>query len=119
MIWQEYAPNMTWDNVIGADMNSSYDCLRMEKLEPSGQMGGVDPTLCQVGENRPTPALGNRRTPIRNLYATATFWHTGGSASASESCNCTGSSRMTWVWASRGRRRARRSPTPWWSSKEP
>lgn len=87
-LWQDYAPNMTWDNVIGVDTNSPYDCLRMSNLSPNGQMGGIDRTLYQTNQNRPTPELANHRTPIENLYATGTFWHTGSSASASESYNC-------------------------------
>ncbi len=88
IIWEQYAPNMNWDNVIGVDTNSPYDCLRMKNMTPTGQMGGIDRTMWQVNENRPTPELANHRTPIRNLYATGTYWHTGSSASASESYNC-------------------------------
>jgi beta-carotene ketolase (CrtO type) len=87
-IWQQHAPNMTWDNVIGVDTNSPYDCLRMKNMAPTGQMGGLDRTLSQINENRPTPELANHRTPVKNLYATGCQWHTGSSASASESYNC-------------------------------
>ncbi len=87
-IWQQYAPNMTWDNVIGVDTNSPYDIVRMKNMAPTGQMGGIDRTAYQVNENRPTPELANHRTPIKNLYATGTYWHVGSSASASESYNC-------------------------------
>jgi len=87
-IWEQYAPNMTWDNVIGVDMNSPYDNLRMKNLAPNGTMAGVDRSPFQVFEHRPTPELANYRTPISNLYATGGCWHVGSNAGASESYNC-------------------------------
>jgi beta-carotene ketolase (CrtO type) len=87
-IWQQYAPNMTWDNVIGVDTNSPYDHLRMRNLGPMGAMAGVDRSPFQVFENRPMPELANYRTPITNLYGTGGCWHVGSNAGASESYNC-------------------------------
>jgi len=87
-IWQHYAPNMTWDNVIGIDTNSPYDNLRMKNLGPKGTMAGIDRPLYQVDVNRPTPELANHRTPIKGLYATGGCWHPGSNASAAESYNC-------------------------------
>ena len=87
-IWQDYAPNMTWDNVIGVDTNSPYDSLRMKNLAPSGDIAGVDRNYWQVEGNRPTPELANHRTPIKNLYATGTCWHLGSNAGSSEAYNC-------------------------------
>jgi len=87
-IWQQYAPNMTWDNVVGVDTNTPYDCLRMKNLAPDGTMAGVDRPSYQSFENRPTPELANHRTPIKNLYATGGCWHVGSNAGSSESYNC-------------------------------
>jgi phytoene dehydrogenase-like protein len=87
-VWQDYAPNMTWDNVIGVDTNCAYDHRRMRNLGPNGTMAGVDRSPFQVEENRPTPELANHRTPIRNLYATGGSWHVGSNAGASEAYNC-------------------------------
>ncbi|UCG83675.1 MAG: NAD(P)/FAD-dependent oxidoreductase [Dehalococcoidia bacterium] len=87
-IWREFAPNMTWDNIIGVDTNSPYDNLRMRNLAPDGSIGLIDRNAYQVKESRPTPELANHRTPIKNLYATGAAWHLGASASASESYNC-------------------------------
>ena len=87
-IWGEYAPNMTWENVIGVDTNTPYDALRNSNLGPNGCMAGIDRTPAQIFENRPTPELANHRTPIKNLYATGTCWHVGSNAGASESYNC-------------------------------
>jgi beta-carotene ketolase (CrtO type) len=87
-IWQQYAPNMTWDNVIGVDTNSPYDNLRMKNLAPNGTMAGIDRNPWQLEGNRPTPELANHRTPIKNLYATGGCWHLGSNAGSSESYNC-------------------------------
>jgi beta-carotene ketolase (CrtO type) len=87
-IWKQYAPNMTWDNVIGVDTNSPYDHLRMKNLAPMGTMAGIDRNPWQLEGNRPTPELANHRTPIKNLYATGGCWWVGSNAGASESYNC-------------------------------
>jgi len=87
-VWGKYAPNMTWDNIIGVDTNSPYDCLRMKNLEPNGNFAGIDRSLYQVSENRPTPELANHRTPIKNLYATGGYWHAGCNAGSNEAYNC-------------------------------
>jgi phytoene dehydrogenase-like protein len=87
-IWQDYAPNMTWDNVIGVDTNTAFDHTRMKNLGPNGTMAGIDRLPYQVVENRPTPELANHRTPIERLYATGGSWHVGSNAGATESYNC-------------------------------
>ena len=87
-IWEDYAPNMTWDNVIGVDTNSPYDHLRMRNLAPTGSIAGIDRSSFQTFDHRPTPELVNHRTPIRNLYATGACWHVGSNAGSSESYNC-------------------------------
>jgi len=87
-LWKDYAPNMTWDNIIGIDTNSPYDHTRMKNLLPNGTMAGIDRPPHQINENRPTPELANHRTPIKNLYATGGCWHVGTNAGSSESYNC-------------------------------
>ncbi|MFO8101705.1 MAG: NAD(P)/FAD-dependent oxidoreductase [Dehalococcoidia bacterium] len=87
-VWQKYAPNMNWDNLIGCDTNSPWDCVRMKNLAPHGNFSGIDQTMSQRGANRPTPELANHRTPISNLYATGGFWHVGSNASVDASYNC-------------------------------
>jgi phytoene dehydrogenase-like protein len=87
-LWQDYAPNMSWDNVIAVDTNSAYDHTRMRNLGPNGTMAGIDRTPFQVEDTRPTPELANHRTPIKNLYATGGSWHVGSNAGSSESYNC-------------------------------
>jgi len=88
LIWEQYAPNMTWDNVIGIDTNSPYDHLRMRNLAPNAPIAGIDRVQFQINEHRPTPELANYRTPIANLYATGAGWHLGSHAGSSESYNC-------------------------------
>lgn len=87
-LWQDYAPNMTWDNVIGVDTNSAYDHARMKNLGPDGTMAGIDRSAHQMAENRPTPELANHRTPVERLYATGGAWHVGSNAGSSEAYNC-------------------------------
>jgi phytoene dehydrogenase-like protein len=86
--WQRFAPNMNWDNIIGVDTNTPYDCLRLKNLAPHGNFSGIDHSSWQYFENRPTPELANHRTPVKNLYATGGCWHVGGEASANQSYNC-------------------------------
>jgi phytoene dehydrogenase-like protein len=86
--WGKFAPNMTWDNIIGIDTNSPFDVRRMKNLAPHGNFAGIDQTPEQSGANRPTPELANHRTPIKNLYCTGGFWHVGGEASCVQSYNC-------------------------------
>ncbi|MBM3132578.1 MAG: NAD(P)/FAD-dependent oxidoreductase [Chloroflexi bacterium] len=88
-VWQKYAPNMTWDNVIGIDTNSPFDHVRMKNLAPHGNFAGIDMTLSQLGPNRPTPELANHRVPgVGNLYCTGGFWSLGGEASACQAYTC-------------------------------
>ena len=87
-VWQKHAPNMTWDNIIGIDTNSPYDACRLTNLLPHGNFAGIDRSLWQTNENRPTPELANHRTPVKNLYCTGGCWHAGSNASADAGYNC-------------------------------
>jgi beta-carotene ketolase (CrtO type) len=87
-IWRDYAPNMTWDNVVGVDTNCAYDHRRMRNLGPNGTWAGIDRPSFQIDENRPTPESANHRTPIQNLYATGGSWHVGSNAGSAEAYNC-------------------------------
>jgi beta-carotene ketolase (CrtO type) len=86
--WGKFAPNMTWNNVIGIDTNSPFDVRRMANLAPHGNFAGIDKSASQDGPNRPTPELANHRTPIHNLYCTGGYWHVGGEASSAQAYNC-------------------------------
>jgi phytoene dehydrogenase-like protein len=87
-LWSKHAPNMNWDNIIGYDPNTPYDCLRMKNLAPNGAMSGDDRPNYQSGDCRPTPELANHRTPIKNLYCTGGSWWVGTNIGGTESYNC-------------------------------
>jgi len=71
-LWQTFAPNMTWDNVIGYAPDTPYDCLRLKNMAPNGCWSVIDPVPHQTGPFRPIPELADHRTPIKNLYAAGT-----------------------------------------------
>ncbi len=87
-VWQKYAPNMTYDNLIGIDSNSPYDNLRMKNLGPHGNCQTIDRSVYQLNENRPIPELANYRTPVKNFYATGSAWHPGPNGGCGEGYNC-------------------------------
>jgi len=76
-LWQRFAPNMTWDNVIGCAPDTPYDCLRLKNMGPHGNWNVIDTLPHQSGAFRPIPELANHRTPIENLYATGVAWGVG------------------------------------------
>jgi len=87
--WQEYAPNMTWDNVIGYDPITPYDIAkRLSNMGPEGNWGVIDHLASQVGKNRPIPELAQHRTPIKNLYATGSAWPPFGMATTNQGYTC-------------------------------
>ncbi len=55
-VWQQYAPNMNWDNVIGIDTNSPYDNLRMKNLAPNGTIAVAS---CGARKKVEVHAVGN------------------------------------------------------------
>jgi len=73
-LWQTFAPNMTWDNVIGCDSGTPFDACRMKNNAPNGCWSVIDPVPHQTGANRPIPELSGHKTPINNLYATGAAW---------------------------------------------
>jgi len=76
--WQIFAPNMTWDNVIGYAPDTPFDCLRLKNMGPDGNWNIIDNVPHQSGAFRPIPELADHRTPIKNLYATGAGWSAGG-----------------------------------------
>ncbi len=87
-LWQQYAPNMTWDNVIGYSPMTPLDCCRELNMAPEGNWAVIDHIPSQMGRSRPIPELSNHRTPIENLYATGAAWHPSGGAMACQGYNC-------------------------------
>jgi phytoene dehydrogenase-like protein len=76
-LWQDFAPNMTWENVIGYAPDTPYDCLRLKNMAPNGNWAVIDLTPSQSGAFRPIPELSDHRTPIKNLYAGGSGWAVG------------------------------------------
>jgi len=73
-LWQMFAPNMTWDNVIGYAPDTPYDCCRLKNMAPDGNWSVIDTVPTQMGRFRPIPELSEHRTPVKNLYATGAAW---------------------------------------------
>ncbi len=87
-IWQEYAPNMTWDKIIDCYIHSPYDTLQLANFAPSGSDMIIDAVPHQVGSCRPIPELAQHRTPVKNLYATGSAWPPRGCAASWQGYNC-------------------------------
>ncbi|RLA94983.1 MAG: hypothetical protein DRG25_01330 [Deltaproteobacteria bacterium] len=82
--WQKYAPNMTWDNVIGYVPITPYFTARHAKnFAPAGNWCIIDMSGPQVGRFRPIRELADLRNfPIENLYPCSSAWHPAGNASS-------------------------------------
>ncbi len=81
--WVQYAPNMTWDNVIGTDSLTPYDTASRLINLASGNQAVVDALPGQGGKVRPIAEFARYRTPIEGLFATGSAWglfHTGSGA---------------------------------------
>lgn len=87
-ILQEFAPNITWDNIIDCYVNSPYDTRRLITTGPSGEEHIISDPPSQIGSYRPIPELARHRTPIKNLYATGTAWPPKGLAASWQGYNC-------------------------------
>jgi len=86
--WQKYAPNMTWDNVIGYIPVTPYSISQHARnWGPQGNWNVIDITPTQVGRWRPTLELASGRTPIKNLYATGAGWHPFGGGHSAQGYN--------------------------------
>ena len=75
-IWQQFAPNMTWDNVIGYVPITPYWIAKHSKnYAPAGNWHTIDLAPWQLGKCRPMPQLANvTKLPIENLYPCACAW---------------------------------------------
>ncbi|MEE8448394.1 MAG: NAD(P)/FAD-dependent oxidoreductase [Thermodesulfobacteriota bacterium] len=86
--WSHYAPNMTWDNVIGYLPLTPVDATNCANFGPEGCWAVIDMVPSQMGGCRPAPELAQHRTPIAGLYATGAGWHRGGGGSSTHGYNC-------------------------------
>ncbi|MBI4455314.1 MAG: NAD(P)/FAD-dependent oxidoreductase [Acidobacteria bacterium] len=76
--WQQYAPNMTRDNILMAAAQTPLDIEgRMINMVGGGVfMGRMH--LAQLEHFRPLPELAQFRTPIKGLYLAGACMHPGG-----------------------------------------
>jgi len=82
-MWERYAPNMTWDNVIGyVPVTPFFTSRHARNWGPAGNWSVIDECPSQLGRFRPIPELASGRMPIKNLSATGVGWHpfAGGSS---------------------------------------
>lgn len=78
-VWHDYAPNMTWDNVIGYEASTPYDCAKqLLNMSPNGSFNVIDRIPGQSFPHAPIAELADHRTPVKNLYATGSAWGSGG-----------------------------------------
>lgn len=69
------APNTTWDEVIGVDTCTPYDCTARHLNQPTGNMAIIDLEPAQIGRFGPIAEWAQHRIPeIKNLYATGSAW---------------------------------------------
>jgi len=87
--WQKYAPNMTWDNVIGYNpVTPYYTANQCRNYGPAGNWAVIDHIPSQMGRFRPIPELADHRTPIKHLYATGSAWHPYAGGHSCQGYNC-------------------------------
>lgn len=72
-VMKQFAPNMTWDNVIGVDPNTPFDQGFWHRF-PVGGLYGWNSSFGVYG---PIPEIADHRTPIKSLYATGAAWGFG------------------------------------------
>ena len=84
--WQQYAPNMTWDNVIGhVPITPYFTAKHARNYAPSGNWCVIDMCGPQMGRHRPIRELADLANfPIKNLYPCSSAWHPYGSASSQQ-----------------------------------
>jgi phytoene dehydrogenase-like protein len=86
--WQQFAPNMTWENVISYLPLTPVDCTNCANYGAEGNWGVIASIPSQMGGSRPTPELAQYRTPIAGLYAAGAAWHYAGGAFCCAGYNC-------------------------------
>jgi len=87
--WGNYASNMTWDNVIGYNIDSPWDITyRLPQVPHRGTWNLVDCMLSQIGWSRPIPEISDHRMPVKGLYGTGSGWHPLGFGMSTAGYNC-------------------------------
>ena len=89
-LFKKYAPNMSWNNVIGyLPVTPRYTANMAKNYAPAGNWCIIDNIPSQSGRMRPIPELaGNRWPGIKGLYCTGSAWHPYGCAHSPQAYNC-------------------------------
>jgi phytoene dehydrogenase-like protein len=72
--WQRFAPNMTWDNVIAANIDTPWDIMHRSDNFVEGNWGLIAGTPSQWGTMRPIPEFAQYQVP-----GIEDFWMAAGS----------------------------------------
>jgi phytoene dehydrogenase-like protein len=72
--WQRYAPNMTWDNIIAANIDTPWDIMHRSDNFVEGNWGLIAGTPSQFGASRPIPEFAQYQIP-----GIEDFWMAAGS----------------------------------------
>jgi len=72
--WQRYAPNMTWDNIIAANIDTPWDIMHRSDNFVEGNWGLIAGTPSQFGASRPIPEFAQYQIP-----GIEDFWMASGS----------------------------------------
>ncbi len=87
--WQWYAPNMTWDNIIGVYANSPWDSYLRNINMLDGCMVCLSEISSQIGRYRPTPELSGYKVPgVESLYLCSSANHVMGAVFSASGYNC-------------------------------
>jgi phytoene dehydrogenase-like protein len=84
---RRYAPNLTDDAILAANVKSPLDLERFNAHNWHGSCHGGDMGPAQSGALRPVPGWAGHRTPLAGLYQTGATTHPGGSVSAAPGRN--------------------------------
>ena len=86
--WGWYAPNMTPDNVIGIQADTSYDTQQRNINMRDGDTAVGRMVVSQMGRFRPFAEVSRYKTPIESLYISGAGTHYGLGTARSNSYNC-------------------------------
>ncbi|MBA7562108.1 Phytoene desaturase (lycopene-forming) [subsurface metagenome] len=86
--WQQYAPNMTRDNVLAAHIVTPYDVATNLLNLHEGSVDAGALIVSQMDRFRPIPEMHDYRTPIKNVYICSASTHPGGGTGRFNSYLC-------------------------------
>ena len=73
--WQQFAPNMTMDNLIDAFITTPYDVVQRHPDMIEGSWCSGSMFASQLDRFRPCPEFSDYRTPVKNLYTCSANLH--------------------------------------------